>query len=139
MMDPNETLRRLRAACRREHDLITQSAEEEYIDTGDLIEVTNEVVELAEALDEWLAKGGFPPAEWPRRHTDEDVRTMVNAAANEVEAFADLPDEGARDAMNLLVNIVGHRLTHPDASVEDVIVAGYEAEPDDVRSWVEAR
>jgi hypothetical protein len=32
----------------------------EHIDTGDAVRLA----ELAQALDEWLSKGGFPPKEW---------------------------------------------------------------------------
>jgi hypothetical protein len=46
-MDPNETLRQLREKMQ-----------------GNFIE--SETRELFEALDEWLAKGGFLPKEWNR-------------------------------------------------------------------------
>ena len=54
-MDPDETLRNAR------------QADEDYRETDDA-ETANDASErLAEAfraLDDWLSKGGFPPADW---------------------------------------------------------------------------
>lgn len=52
-MDPNETLRRLRAHMKNatEGNVLT-------------VHETTEVGELFEALDEWLVSGGFPPSDW---------------------------------------------------------------------------
>lgn len=52
-MDPNETLRRLRAA----------------FEDGD----ANGALDLFEALDEWLSEGGFLPTAWEGgRNADRD-------------------------------------------------------------------
>jgi hypothetical protein len=49
-MDPNETLREIR-------ELVRPGAEAQDPDGARLSE-------LVQALDEWLSKGGFAPAEW---------------------------------------------------------------------------
>jgi hypothetical protein len=62
-MDPNATLAELRSLVARATSLMDE-------DTGhpSFCEVPNGVVadmiERIEALDEWLGKGGFLPAEW---------------------------------------------------------------------------
>lgn len=70
--------------------------------------------------------------------TAEEVIGLVNTAIEDIDTFADIPDEGARDALNLLVNVVGVRLEKPSASVEDVIGTNYDADPETVREWIEA-
>jgi len=73
------------------------------------------------------------------RYSADDIRAMLNEAADDIDAFVGgLPDEGARDALNLMVNIIGTRLDHPGQRVEDVISANYDAEPDEVRGWIDA-
>ena len=56
-MDPNEVLRLLRLTCKQfavdEHPAIRQAHAEE-------------IIEHFEALDEWLSRGGFLPADWSR-------------------------------------------------------------------------
>jgi hypothetical protein len=64
-----------------------------------------------------------------------DIADLVNRAADDVLEAIDAPDEGVRDAINLLVNVVGERLKNPDASVEDVIRASYDKEPEEVLGW----
>lgn len=61
-MDPNETLRRIRATLKRLDELSGRGPEwtvERRIETDVL---RDEV----EALDGWLSRGGFLPAEWER-------------------------------------------------------------------------
>lgn len=54
-MDPNETLRRIRALTKR------VNSEQDLDDgPGTLIELA----ELVEALDQWMSAGGFGPHEW---------------------------------------------------------------------------
>ncbi len=55
-MDPNETLRRLR-----------QVGEE--LSRVEGVPAITEAVELFTALDEWLSRGGYPPADW--QHTKQ--------------------------------------------------------------------
>ncbi len=50
-MDPNEALARLR----RYADAAVDDAPEDWLDTAP---------ELFQALDSWLSKGGFLPADW---------------------------------------------------------------------------
>jgi hypothetical protein len=52
-MDPNRALAVIRELC--------DTAEELGLLTDDVIQ---ELVENFEALDEWLAKGGFLPSDW---------------------------------------------------------------------------
>jgi hypothetical protein len=68
--------------------------------------------------------------------TRAQVLTALNAAADAVNEAADLPEEGARDAINLVINLVGHWLfIDPDADVDEVIEASYEIEPHEVLDW----
>lgn len=60
-MDPNTALANLR-------DAIGQAT---ALADGDPVEYTAEQIladmtEAAQALDEWLTKGGFPPADWKK-------------------------------------------------------------------------
>jgi len=56
MMDPNATLKALRAAIQDHEDSEGDSECDVY-----------EIVELFEALDEWMSKGGFTPDAWAVR------------------------------------------------------------------------
>jgi hypothetical protein len=74
-MDPNETLRRIRALSERIVAREAERAEDDSVDGSlsscfaNLEAQEDDAVELAElthALDEWLTKGGFLPTEWHR-------------------------------------------------------------------------
>ena len=54
-MDPDETLRQLRRA-------ITEYRQ--AADPGQKLHAADRVIDYTEALDYWLANGGFPPAAW---------------------------------------------------------------------------
>jgi hypothetical protein len=56
-MDPTETLRRIRAHVR--------AFEEGQLDDDQV----GALVDLIEALDQWIAGGGAPPAPWAKAHT----------------------------------------------------------------------
>lgn len=58
-MDPNETLRQLR-------ELILTNGDCGGPDDMDCpnLPIMGEILELFQALDEWLKKGGFLPKEW---------------------------------------------------------------------------
>jgi hypothetical protein len=75
-----------------------------------------------------------------RTYTADEVADLINNAASDVDEFADLPDEGARDALNLLVNVAVTRAQNPDKdlSVEDVIGTNYDADPESVKGWIES-
>jgi hypothetical protein len=57
-MDPNEALRRLRAAIARARQLADGDSNDAEI------EAWQEVGEYVQALDDWLSKGGFLPNAW---------------------------------------------------------------------------
>ncbi len=61
-MDPNTVLENARKVAAR---IIRASDQAGGGDTG--MEVDGETLaEAFQALDEWLSKGGFPPADWDR-------------------------------------------------------------------------
>jgi hypothetical protein len=71
--------------------------------------------------------------------TEKTVRDVVNAAADEVIAVAELPATGARDALNLMANIVLHWLFEDrSASVPDVVAESYNVSLDEVLSWIDS-
>lgn len=61
-MDPNETLNQIRALVAR----IEAVREDEYLD---LVELGRDLAESANALDEWLSKGGYVPDDWATPET----------------------------------------------------------------------
>ena len=68
--------------------------------------------------------------------TEAQIRDALNNAADLVCDEAGLSDEGARDAINLVVNVVGHWLfVNPDANLTEVIEASYENSVDEVLGW----
>jgi len=67
-MDPNAALARVRDAYARLNALFDH-ADRESLDTDQLEALWINACDLAEsteALDEWLAKGGFLPQDWTR-------------------------------------------------------------------------
>jgi hypothetical protein len=69
-MDPNEALKRIREAIKgrnRGYYWTTNEA-----DPSNPIGVWDEIIEHFEALDEWLCKGGFMPAEWDEVKRDQE-------------------------------------------------------------------
>jgi hypothetical protein len=54
-MDPNETLRLIRAAIKEMEATESQRVWKAHAE---------ELVEYVTALDEWLCSGGFPPGDW---------------------------------------------------------------------------
>lgn len=69
--------------------------------------------------------------------TEQSITNVLNQAADDIANAAELADTGSRDALNLLVNVVARRLfTDPDATVDEVILAGYDAPPDEVLGWL---
>lgn len=59
-MDPNDTLRMIRAYVKRIQDWEAGKPGDE-----DIPALASALAEYAEAMDEWLSKGGFPPSAWP--------------------------------------------------------------------------
>src|SRR5574343_2048105 len=70
-MDPDKTLKRLREVVQIGKSTFDLTPEETKVD--DLIELfckAQETIELFEALDGWLSKGGFLPKDWSRPTKD---------------------------------------------------------------------
>jgi hypothetical protein len=44
-------------------------------------------------------------------------------------------DSRERDAINLMINLLGGMLDNPDAAVDEVMEANYNGGADEVRSW----
>ena len=59
-MDPNETLRCLRALSKQ---IIKENENEEMPDNG------MHMANIFQALDEWIVKGGFLPQDWQKGQT----------------------------------------------------------------------
>lgn len=71
--------------------------------------------------------------------TGNTIRDVVNAAADEVIAVADLPATGTRDALNLMTNIVLHRLfINQSASVDEITEESYAVSLNEVLSWIDS-
>lgn len=64
-MDPNETLRALRALVGRVNEPDWDAEAMDDADLGSLwASLAMDLAEHIEALDDWLTKGGFPPEAW---------------------------------------------------------------------------
>lgn len=74
LMDPNEALKRLRQAIKvfRAADANAEAAAEGDSNDAEIEALQRSagagaaVVELAEALDDWITQGGFLPDDWRR-------------------------------------------------------------------------
>ncbi len=64
-MDPNTALANLRAAITEYRALPWDAVPEQRV------EIAEEIVEAAEALDGWLSKGGFLPDAWAVRYRED--------------------------------------------------------------------
>lgn len=62
-MDPNENLKRQRELAA---EIIKLYEIETSLNDYKLVPLGNELAEHVQALDEWLAKGGFLPEGWSR-------------------------------------------------------------------------
>ncbi len=71
----------------------------------------------------------------PSTFTDEELSTAANRAAEEILEAIDAPDEGPRDLVNLLVNVTGHYLANPAATLTDAIEANYGEPAAEVLDW----
>lgn len=81
-----------------------------------------EVVEIA---------SGNLQGESVKRFDSETIGHALNRACDEIIEAVDAPDEGLRDALNLLVNAGCHYLDHPQDVLPDVIGACYQLGPDE--------
>lgn len=69
-MDPNETLRMVRnyvERINRLRDAATESDLRTALESESTEEMAFAIAEYAEALDEWLSRGGFLPEAWERK------------------------------------------------------------------------
>jgi len=75
-------------------------------------------------------------------YTSDEVSAAFNRACDEIAEAADLPDSGARDALNLLVNYGISQLEDPDCDLETCVAASYSGEGDEeakletIISWI---
>lgn len=68
---------------------------------------------------------------------EEVVNRVLNEVADEIIDAADVPDTGVRDALNLMVNAVNHRLfADENATLEEIVEAEYEASYEEVLGWI---
>ena len=65
-MDPNETLMCMRE-CAEEVWVLTAGIVDESFEHSTDRQLAQRQAELFEALDQWLLKGGFLPADWKRK------------------------------------------------------------------------
>lgn len=62
---------------------------------------------------------------------------LANIAADDICDAAGAPDTGVRDALNLLVNTITHRVKHPTANLADVVDCNYgDADLPEVLRWI---
>jgi hypothetical protein len=67
--------------------------------------------------------------------TRDAVLRLANAAADRVIAGLDSGNRREVDISNLMVNMLGTMLDHPDATLDDAMDANYGGGADEVRSW----
>jgi hypothetical protein len=88
-MDPNEALERLRAAIQRYH-VATEMRDHDEDRLGE----AEQVIEHAQALDEWLSRKGFLPRDWQGQ---ADLPRDPHAMYAEGETWQSLVDELNRE------------------------------------------
>lgn len=132
-MDPNETLRQLRALT-TQLSLRVASVEARGMNSpvyDELAEGVAELSELFQALDEWLSRGGFPPEEWregpdaPDERSDE-VRDALAHAYLDLHTLLDEKNVGAYRMSQTLDRLAG-ALRAVGSSGADAL--GYDPDP----------
>ena len=68
-MDPDEALKNAREAAKRIQRVRDADTSDETLDEDDAFDLAD----AFEALDGWLSKGGFQPAEWHHEPEPEEV------------------------------------------------------------------
>ncbi len=71
--------------------------------------------------------------------TEDDVRQVINTAADEILEAAGNPETGLTDAINLLVNATLHRLfDNKDATLAEIVAESYsdDVTVNDVVDWM---
>lgn len=69
-------------------------------------------------------------------YTRTQILELLDQAADDIESAVTILAEPCRDAVNLLINTVGHRLQHPSANLRAVVEDDYTAPYDEVLSWL---
>lgn len=64
-------------------------------------------------------------------HTYEAISRAFNEAADAILDASQAPDTGARDAINLVVNVGLTYLQNPELELHEAIAANYELDEDD--------
>lgn len=78
-MDPDTNLERQREIAQEIVTIIDSSEGDDWSETERSVleqvsALANELADLVSALDEWITKGGFLPAEWTRSEQPPSVR-----------------------------------------------------------------
>jgi DNA-binding transcriptional ArsR family regulator len=94
-----------------------------------VLEEANRLLSDAPALTTAPACAGY---------MDEQVSVAYNKAADEVLEAIDAPDEGVRDAINLIVNAGAFFLKQPDAHLPEAIKDAYQEDAQTVLDWARA-
>ena len=85
-----------------------------------LSEIAGDLLERARAADKTAAA---------------ELTSALNRAADDVLEAIDAPDEGVRDAINLVINAAAHYARHPGADLAAAITANYQEDPETVLDW----
>jgi hypothetical protein len=73
----------------------------------------------------------------PRTLSETAVSDTLNKACEEIISAAQLPETGARDALNLLVNTALIRLRDPEATLERIAREAYAETLETVLGWID--
>jgi hypothetical protein len=72
----------------------------------------------------------------PVMFTEQQVINALNRAADDILDAVEAGDEGARDALNLVVNSAAAYLRGSAADLQDVVQQSYDADYSTVLSWI---
>lgn len=71
-----------------------------------------------------------------REYTGEQVSAALNRAADDILEAIEYSETGKRDVANLVVNAGVHYLSHPEATLDEAIIANYDGvDPAEVIDW----
>jgi hypothetical protein len=75
------------------------------------------------------------------RYTEAEVNAALNRACDDIIEAAELPDMGARDALNLLVNAAVTYLTGGASDLSEVVDACYDTDTTlaHVLAWIDGQ
>jgi AICAR transformylase/IMP cyclohydrolase PurH len=83
-----------------------------------------------------VAVGVAPVAVGALMLTETQVIDTLNKACQDVIEAAQLPETGARDALNLLVNATSIRLREPEQTLEQVAEQAYQETLATILEWI---